>query len=160
VIQYTLLPGVDVMITIFCDFRQFLAKMALFSKTNVMIKILHNLALFWVKNTYFSPIFWQNILKIITTVPKVYVCRYTFYNAWYTYVGFLLKFWGNIDESIASNNISILLSLTLLIFSLTHWRFYWMGSRILRCTEGVNCMKCDKDEIACGLVTIQFQLVK
>jgi hypothetical protein len=39
--------GVDVMITIFCDFRQFLAKkLAFFSKTNVMIKILHNLALF------------------------------------------------------------------------------------------------------------------
>jgi hypothetical protein len=38
---------VDVMITIFCDFRQFLAKkFAFFSKTNVMIKILHKLALF------------------------------------------------------------------------------------------------------------------
>jgi hypothetical protein len=33
-------PGVDVMITIFCDFRQFLAKkLPFFSKTNVMIKI-------------------------------------------------------------------------------------------------------------------------
>jgi hypothetical protein len=41
------LPGVDVMITIFCDFRQFSAKkFAFFSKINVMIKILHNLALF------------------------------------------------------------------------------------------------------------------
>jgi hypothetical protein len=40
-------PGVDVMITIFCDFRQFSAKkLAFFSKTNVMIKIVHNLALF------------------------------------------------------------------------------------------------------------------
>jgi hypothetical protein len=39
--------GVDVMITIFCDFRQFSAKkLAFFSKTNVMIKILHILALF------------------------------------------------------------------------------------------------------------------
>jgi hypothetical protein len=39
--------GVDVMITIFCDFRQFSAKkMEFFSKTNVMIKILLNLALF------------------------------------------------------------------------------------------------------------------
>jgi hypothetical protein len=39
--------GVDVMITIFCDFRQFSAKkLAFFSKTNVVIKILHNLALF------------------------------------------------------------------------------------------------------------------
>jgi hypothetical protein len=33
-------PGVDVRITIFCDFRQFSAKkLAFFSKTNVMIKI-------------------------------------------------------------------------------------------------------------------------
>jgi hypothetical protein len=32
------LPGVDVMIIIFCDFRQFsVKKMAFFSKTNVMI---------------------------------------------------------------------------------------------------------------------------
>jgi hypothetical protein len=39
--------GVDVMITIFGDFRQFSAKkLAIFSKTNAMIKILHNLALF------------------------------------------------------------------------------------------------------------------
>jgi hypothetical protein len=47
-------PGVDVMITIFCDFRQFSAKkIAFFSTTNVMIKILHNLALFRVKNANF-----------------------------------------------------------------------------------------------------------
>jgi hypothetical protein len=47
-------PGVDVMITIFCDFRQFSAKkLAFFSKTNVMIKILHNLALFCVKKRHF-----------------------------------------------------------------------------------------------------------
>jgi hypothetical protein len=40
-------PGVDVMITIFCDFCQFSAKkLAFFSKTNVMIQFLHNLALF------------------------------------------------------------------------------------------------------------------
>jgi hypothetical protein len=39
--------GVDVMITIFGDFRHFLAKkLAFFSKTNVMIKILRDLALF------------------------------------------------------------------------------------------------------------------
>jgi hypothetical protein len=47
-------PGVDVMITIFCDFLQFSAKkLAFFSKTNVMIKFLHVLALFRVKNAYF-----------------------------------------------------------------------------------------------------------
>jgi hypothetical protein len=40
-------PGVDVMVTIFCDFCQFSAKkMAFFSKTNDIIQFLHNLALF------------------------------------------------------------------------------------------------------------------
>jgi hypothetical protein len=42
------------MITIFCDFRQFSTKkLAFFSKTNVMIKTLHNLALFWVEKRQF-----------------------------------------------------------------------------------------------------------
>jgi hypothetical protein len=55
--------GVDVMITIFCDFWQFSAnKLAFFSKTNVMIKILDNLALFGVKNaTFFAKFFGENI---------------------------------------------------------------------------------------------------
>jgi hypothetical protein len=59
------------MITIFCDFRQFSAKkLAFFPKTNVMIKILHNLALFWVKNAnFFAEFFGENISKIITSVP-------------------------------------------------------------------------------------------
>jgi hypothetical protein len=40
-------PGVDVMIKIFGDFRQFSTKsFVFFSKTNVMIKFLRNLALF------------------------------------------------------------------------------------------------------------------
>jgi hypothetical protein len=41
--------GVDVMITIFCDFWQFSAKkLAFFSKTNVMIKIFaKKLAVVW-----------------------------------------------------------------------------------------------------------------
>jgi hypothetical protein len=39
---------------IFANFRQ---KLALFSKTNVMIIILHNLALFLVKNANFSQFF-------------------------------------------------------------------------------------------------------
>jgi hypothetical protein len=39
-------------------------KMAFFSKTNVMIKILHNLALFWVKNAnFFRWIFRRKYLK-------------------------------------------------------------------------------------------------
>jgi hypothetical protein len=55
-------PGVDVMITIFCDFWQFWAKkLAFFSNTNVMIKILHNLALFGVKDANFSLFFGENI---------------------------------------------------------------------------------------------------
>jgi hypothetical protein len=63
--------GVDVMITIFCDFCQFSPKtLAFFSKSNG-IKNLHNLALFLSKKTpKFSPIFFgENILKIITSVP-------------------------------------------------------------------------------------------
>jgi hypothetical protein len=56
-------PGVDVMITNFCDFCQFSAKKtAFFSKTEVVIKILHNLALFWVKNAnFFAIVFGENI---------------------------------------------------------------------------------------------------
>jgi hypothetical protein len=46
--------GLDVMITIFCDFCQYSAtKLAFFSTTNVMIKILHYLAFILVKNAYF-----------------------------------------------------------------------------------------------------------
>jgi hypothetical protein len=58
-----------------CDFWRFSAKkLAFFSKTNVMIKILHNLALFWVKNTIsFAEFFGENILKIITSVPDEFV---------------------------------------------------------------------------------------
>jgi hypothetical protein len=62
--------GTGVMITIFCDFWQFSAKkLAFFSKTDVMIKFLHNLALFWVKNAnFFAEFFGENVLKIITSV--------------------------------------------------------------------------------------------
>jgi hypothetical protein len=56
--------GVDVMITNFFDFRQFSArKLEFFSKNNVMIKILHNLALFWVKTPIFCSIFRWKYLK-------------------------------------------------------------------------------------------------
>jgi hypothetical protein len=45
-------------------------KMAFFSKTNVMIKILQNLAFLWVKNAnFFNEFFGENISKIITSVP-------------------------------------------------------------------------------------------
>jgi hypothetical protein len=58
----------------FCDFQQFSAKkLAFLSKTNVMIKILHNLPLFWVKNAnFFTKFFGENILKIITSVPVLW----------------------------------------------------------------------------------------
>jgi hypothetical protein len=61
------------MITILCDFREFSAqKLAFFSKTNVMIKFLHNLALFRVKDAnFFAEFFGENILKIITSVPDL-----------------------------------------------------------------------------------------
>jgi hypothetical protein len=72
------------MIPIFCDFQQFSAKkLAFFSKTNVMIKILNNLALFWVKKRqFFAEFFGKNIFKIITSVPGANP-TYTFqsYNA-------------------------------------------------------------------------------
>jgi hypothetical protein len=57
--------GVDVMITIFCDFSQFLAKkLAFFLNTNVMINFFQNLALFRVKNAnFFAKFFWQKYLK-------------------------------------------------------------------------------------------------
>jgi hypothetical protein len=50
------------------NFRRFLTifgkKLAFFLKTNVMIKILHNLALFWVKNAnFFRRFFWRKYLK-------------------------------------------------------------------------------------------------
>jgi superfamily I DNA and RNA helicase len=55
--------GVDVMITIFCDFHQFSAKkMAFFSKTNVMINFFQNLALFCDKiANFFAEFFGKNI---------------------------------------------------------------------------------------------------
>jgi hypothetical protein len=64
--------GVDVMITIFCDFRQFLAKkLAFFSKTNVMIKILHNLAFVLSrKRQFFSRDFFAKIKKNHNIGPR------------------------------------------------------------------------------------------
>jgi hypothetical protein len=47
-------PGVNVMLTNFCNFCHFSAKkLAFFSKSNVMIKLLNNLVLFWAKNANF-----------------------------------------------------------------------------------------------------------
>jgi hypothetical protein len=56
-------PGVDVMITIFPNFPQFLAKkLAFFINTNVMINFFQNLDLFWVKNANFlAKFFGENI---------------------------------------------------------------------------------------------------
>jgi hypothetical protein len=50
--------GVDVMITIYCDFCQFSAKkLASFSKANVMMKFFHNLAFASSPNRQFLPNF-------------------------------------------------------------------------------------------------------
>jgi hypothetical protein len=67
------ISGIDVMITIFCDFCLFSEKnLAFFSKTNFMIKFLHNLALFRVKNAnFFADFLGENIFKIITSVPDL-----------------------------------------------------------------------------------------
>jgi hypothetical protein len=75
--------GVDVMITIFCDFWQFSAKkLAFFSKINVMIKILHNLALFYVKTPIFFWIFRWKYLKNHNIGPGSYNARIVkIYNA-------------------------------------------------------------------------------
>jgi hypothetical protein len=57
--------GVDVMITIFCDFCQFSAKkLAFFSKTNVIIKILEIVTVVWAKKRqYFRQIFRRKYFK-------------------------------------------------------------------------------------------------
>jgi hypothetical protein len=53
---------------IFDIFRR--KKLAFFSKTNVMIKILLTSALIWVKNAnFFAEFFGENIFKIVTSVP-------------------------------------------------------------------------------------------
>jgi hypothetical protein len=60
------------MIAIFGDFCKFSAKKLafFFSKTNVMIKFLHYLALFWVENANFLPIFWWKYLKNHNIGPR------------------------------------------------------------------------------------------
>jgi hypothetical protein len=64
------------MITIFCDFYQFLVnKLAFFSKTNVTIKFVQIVA---AKNAnIFAQFLGENIFKIITSVPgKVFLIEY------------------------------------------------------------------------------------
>jgi hypothetical protein len=67
----TIFAGVDVITTIFGDFRLFSANtLAIFSKKTMlpMIKFLHYLALILVKNANFVPFVSENILKIIKSV--------------------------------------------------------------------------------------------
>jgi hypothetical protein len=52
IVIITLAPGVDAMISIFCEFGQFLA---FFSKTNAVLKFLQKLAVVGAKNSNFSP---------------------------------------------------------------------------------------------------------
>jgi hypothetical protein len=48
-----LAPGIDVMISVFCDFCQFSAKTAFLSKTYVTINLLLTLAVAWAKHAKF-----------------------------------------------------------------------------------------------------------
>jgi hypothetical protein len=72
---------VDVMISIFYDFRHFSAKkLAFFSKTNVLIKILHKLALLLFKNAIFLLNFLPKYLKNHNIGP------------WHRYLSEMMKF--------------------------------------------------------------------
>jgi hypothetical protein len=81
----------------YCDFRQFLAKkLAFFSKTNVMIKFLHKLALFWVKNAIFSPIFWRKYLKNHNIGPwSSYITMYK--------IGIFKVSWSSLGHALTSS---------------------------------------------------------
>jgi hypothetical protein len=65
-------PGVDVMITISAIFDNFRQNICRFSKkNNVMIIILHNFALSWVKSTnFFAKFFGENIFKNHNIGPR------------------------------------------------------------------------------------------
>jgi hypothetical protein len=67
--------GVDVMITIFCDFLPIYGeKNGVFSKTNVMIKVLQKSSSSLRKNiNIFAKFFGENIFKIITSVPGLFL---------------------------------------------------------------------------------------
>jgi hypothetical protein len=83
---WLLRTGVDVVITIFCDFWQFSAKkFAFFSKTNVMIKILHNLALFGVKNANLLQFFSAKIFKIHNIGPSFFWQLWSSPHKWATF---------------------------------------------------------------------------
>jgi hypothetical protein len=59
-------------------------QLAVFSKTNVIIKILHSLALFWVKNANFLPNFSAKIVKNHSIGPGYKVlgrCDFSFCKA-------------------------------------------------------------------------------
>jgi hypothetical protein len=66
-----IVPGVNAMITISCNFLPiFGEKVAFFSETNILIKRLHKLAVVGAKNAnIFDEFFGKTILKIITSVP-------------------------------------------------------------------------------------------
>jgi hypothetical protein len=57
------------MITIFCDFCPFSAKIDAFSKSTVTINFLQKLAAVWANNANIFAIFGRNIKKIIISVP-------------------------------------------------------------------------------------------
>jgi hypothetical protein len=60
----TVRPGVDVMLTSFCDFHQFsVTKLAFYLKTNVMVHFMQNFAVFCIKNAILKPHFLGKYLK-------------------------------------------------------------------------------------------------
>jgi hypothetical protein len=62
--------GADVMITVFCEFRQFSAKkLVIFSKTNVMIQVSKNSCILYKYRKFFADFFGEKNSKIITSVP-------------------------------------------------------------------------------------------
>jgi hypothetical protein len=62
--------GADVMITIFCDFCQLLAKKLALLKNQCYDQFFQKLAVVWAKNAnYFANFFGENNFKIITSVP-------------------------------------------------------------------------------------------
>jgi hypothetical protein len=81
--------GVDVMIKIFCDFCQFLAKkMAFFSKTDVMITLFSKASRsLSKKGNILAKFFDENILKIITPVPGPPATSASFFSTAYCRCG-------------------------------------------------------------------------
>jgi hypothetical protein len=88
-------PGVDAMITSFCDFCQFSAKKLAFSQIPMLWpKFLHNLALLWVKNAnFFRWIFRRKYWKNHNIGPSmiIFSCVNCCIMLWWVFVHFFVK---------------------------------------------------------------------